>query len=411
MLSAIGARADKTAPDDAQLQNEAKEMAGLLGKSVQLSIDLGKMTGIEKAPEDEADRLRVALAALSAPLIAAQYKQTGRAPAENDLKRLSGALEAVLTFSENFTPDDAHIKALQEIEADGSATSAHQINVQYLHLFTPVIDAVSRFSFGQQEKSLMRDIAGRLTNEATLLRKEIFGDSLKDGAEKLAELALLRTLAAIYALSHNQEVEKLSAGSDGNEGDIKTVWKAFETRLSMLQVLGENLVPGSAKAQGGGDKAPPPPPKETPTEAPPQAPDETQTASPEQPAAPQAPAETPPATTPPAPPSSAPATTPPAGDAAAATGGPMSFFGAKKEDDTPATTPPAPEAPSAEPAAEPPQAPQEPPKPEESAETPPPPPAELPKESPPAEAPAEDKKKDDNQGGGPMSFFKKGDDE
>ena len=311
LLAALGgnANAPQEAEADKQLAADTQQTAELLAKSVQLSIDLGKMASIETAAEDEADTLRVALAALAGPMVAGQFKQLGRTPSDQDLSRITSSLEAVLTFSENFAGDATHTTALENLQASGQAVSAHQTNIQYLHLFIPVIEAVGKFAFGQQDKTLMRDIAGRLSNEAKLLRAEIFGESLSADDAKRAELGLLRTLAQIYAGAHERSIAK--AATDG--GDIKMVWDDFETQLSMLQTLGENLAP-DAGATNSGSTAPVSPAASAPAEQ-------------------AAPAETPQATSPLTPPPSAPAeqTAPPA--QASGGGGPMSFFTKKGDGD------------------------------------------------------------------------------
>lgn len=378
LLHAVGSAPPSADAPEKQLETDTQQAATLLAKAVQLSIDLGKMASIETASESDADTLRVALAALAGPMVAAQYKQLGRTPNEQDLARITGALDAVLTFSENFAGDNAHSEALENMSAAGQVVSAHQTNIQYLHLFIPVIEAVGKFAFGQQGKTLMRDIAGRLTNEAKLMRTALFGDVQDASEQKRIELGLLRALADIYAGAHERAIVK--AASDANAAsDIKVVWDDFENQLSMLQIIGENLSPAGASSASSVAPAPssPIPTAPPPLSAPPEAATPPATPPPSQaPAAPPPPiapaAETPPAS-------------PPAGG-----GGPMSFF-ANKPSDEPAA-PPAEAPPATPPAA-----------PETPATPPSPPPTETP-QAPPAAPPPSD-------GGSPMSFFTKKDDD
>lgn len=377
--------------DDTSTQSDAQAIASLLGKVVEVSIAMND--ALDLKPEDaQNDSLRVALAALAGPLVAGQYAQNFQIPKENDLKRIQAAMQAVLTFGDNFTPSPEHIERLRKLQNDqggGSAPiDAHQVNIQYVHAFIPVVNAVGTFSFGQPEQKLIMDIADRLVKNSIEMRESLLPE-LDGDDQKLAELGLLRALTQIYAACHSAETQRLSAMKDQEAPDASSmanVWKGFETRAAMLEALVRNILPGTAQRaaapassivpeQGKPYEAQelPVPVQETPPpvvapEAPPAAPP-------------------PPPASPAVPPASAPASPP-----AQSGGGPMSFFKkpGSEESSAPASPPPPP------PAAEPPPA--------------------APPAPPPAPPPAEKKEEDkgDSQsgsgsqsGGNPMSFFKK----
>ena len=408
------------APDkDGDLKIEAQAIAALLGKTVEASISLGDIMEINPA-EAQDDTLRVALAGLAGPLIAGQYKKRGTVPESPDIKKVTGALQAVLTFSDNFSPTPETVERLKNLEAGGQMVDGYQSQIQYIQAFVPVVEAVAAFPFGQPEAKLVMDVSDRLVKKAVQLREALLPDQNDEALQKRAELALLKSLAALYASCHHEETRKATSQNNETPANIESVWSAFDMRAAMMESLAGNIVPEGgqkrATSSGGGispdanpsappvapvAETPPPPATETPPSAPPQA-------APEAPP-PQEPPQTPPAAA--QPPAQPPADTPAAG------ANPMAMFAKPKADgagsDGAATpppvappsetpTPPPPPATEAPPAAPPPAAPEAPP-PQEPPQTPPPaqpeqPPAEQPPQNPPAS-------------GNPMSFFTKKDDE
>lgn len=373
----------RSAPEDGIA--EAQIMAALLAKTVQASIELGHSV-INDPAQPIDDSLRVALAALSSPLVAGQFETKRQVPDEAAVRKIVSSMQAVLTFSENFLPSAENVQRMKEIEAKGQSVDPSQALVQYVHCFVPVVEAIAAFPFGQPEQKLMIEVSGRLVKKAIELR-ETFLPSLGDeSAQKRAELSFLRALGLIYSAAHRAETEKALKQADTArmaELSVEPVWRAFETRAQMLEALAGHIASGTHTNAASGTKSPaaPPPAAAAPVNVPPivtpqpaaqqpppifQAqPPQQPTASPAQNAVPPAIFQQPPAA------SAPPAAQNPAGAS------PLSMF-AKKEDSAP---------PSAAPPAAPPifQAP-----PQQPA-------AELSPEQPPAS-------------GGPMSFFKKSED-
>lgn len=396
-------------PETAEsIEGDAQTIAGLLGKVVEVSISMNEALDLN-AQDAQDDALRVALAALAGPLVAGQYRQNARIPQDNDLKRLGAAMQAVLTFGDNFTPSPEHEARLKAIEAEGKPVDAHQISIQYVHAFIPVINAVGAFPFGRPEQKLIMDVSGRLVNRAVEMRESLL-PALSGDDQKLAELAILRALTSVYAACHTSETQRLAGMSDQtpDASSMEPVWQNFDTRSAMLEAVVKNILPADSAAPVAA--APTTPPVASPPAA--EAPQDTAAkpaifgggtaaaATPEPPA----PADTPPAASEtPAPP----ATPPPSEQPPAQGGNPMAFFGTPKEggeappsppEPPPITPPPTQEPPPASPAAAP--------------ETPPPadPPAQPPPATP-AVPPPEADKTDGSSGGSPMSFFTKKDEE
>ncbi len=274
-VSDSGEEPSAESPDELAGQ-DAQKIAELLARAVQVSIDIGKNMDLAAAV-DQGESVRVALAALSGPMVAGYYKQNRRIPADQDLKRIVTALQAVMTFSENFVPSPENTQRLEQIKAQGVPVDAMQVNIQYIQAFLPAVNAIGVFPFGRPEKKLMQDVSDRLVKEATRLRESVFGTSLPSDDQKFTELALLRSLACIYAECHRAETSRLmamdevartkQAESEGGALSLEPVWTAFDLRASMLEALGLGLGPGAQGASGQTEKEPVAP--EAPAETPP----------------------------------------------------------------------------------------------------------------------------------------------
>ena len=350
ILDKIGAPllgAADTAGDDA---DTAQTVASLLGKVVETSISMNQALDLT-ASDAQDDSLRVALAALAGSLVADQYKQKGKVPEAADLNRIQSAMSAVLTFGDNFALSPDHVSRLEKLKADGGIVDAHQINIQYVDALIPVINAVGAFPFGLPEQKLIMDVSDRLVRRTAEMRETLL-PGLSGDDEKLAELAILRATASVYASCHEAETQKLT-GSDADMPaslSIDPVWQAFETRTAMLEAVVKNIMPEGPLTQGNvapvpppiaaapveaapqEQAAPPPPPPAQPAEAPPEKPAIFGAKPSEESTPPPVEAPPPPPVTPvtPASPEPPPVATeaPPADQGAS--GNPMSFFGKKE---------------------------------------------------------------------------------
>lgn len=285
LMGAINAHSDGA--DDGQ--KDASAMAALLSESVKSGIALSQSMNL-KTDDGDADAIRVALASLSAQLIADTYKNTGRLPNENDSRRLAKALESVIVFADNFAPANEHMQRLQTLEGTPPFFDPVQTSIYSIHALLPVISALGEFSFGQSETRLLQDVAERLSAKSKELQQKFSPDS-----GKMGELMVLQALAQIYAACHRAETKRLHEAGDqgGGEVSMEGVWSALEKDVSMIDVLMVAMSGATVQStgkSGGGVK----PAVETPIEMP----------------APAAPPAAPP-----------PASAPPAGG-----GSPMSFF-------------------------------------------------------------------------------------
>ncbi|MBX2834864.1 MAG: hypothetical protein KTR28_07820 [Micavibrio sp.] len=391
---------------EADMKRDAQMMAAMLGKTVQASIELGNVMEVNPAEEGD-DSLRVALAALAAPLMAGQLEKKKNIPDDADIKRIVASLQPVLTFSDNFTPTDSNIERMEKASADGGVVDINQSHIQYVRAFVPVAQALSKFSFGQNEQKLVIEITKRLTERAQTMR-ETLAPGLSGDEAKRIELGLLPAIAQIYADAHEREIIK-----GGEAPSLDAVWAAFDMQVAFVEALSDSVMPaGGASVPAPQETAPvqdlsqapiqqeassaqpqqtaPPPifqaqPQQTaPQQAPPSQPEQQQASGQAAGGNPMSMFANKPADTPEAPPMQQQQAPPAQGQAAG--GNPMSMFASKPQD-------PALPAAAPQPQAHPPPAQEQP-----QVFTPP----------PQAQNTGDESEEGGDTGGDPMSFFKKG---
>lgn len=269
LMASILQAPGRGAADEAH--KDAQRMAELLARTTQASIEMGQAIDLGALP-DGGDSVRVGLAALAGGLIGTHYRQTGKAPADNDLRKMTAALQTVLTYSGNFMPGADAAARLSNLEPMGQRSDPQQTSLQYIHALIPVVSAVTSFPFGQPEQKLAMDVAARLVQRSMELREALL-PGLQDDEQKRAELSLLGVLAKIYAACHDAETARMMSLTEeqrtmGGVG-MDSVWKAFDIRTGILEALAKNMVPGSSgSASSSGSNAPAPPPA-PPPQAPP----------------------------------------------------------------------------------------------------------------------------------------------
>ena len=237
-------------------KHEAERVAELLGKTVQISIGLAGSMDIKDA---DGDSVRLALAAMAGPLIAAQYRATARVPGDGDIKRMIKALEAVLTFSDNFAPAADNTMRLENMAPGAVPADEGQVSIQYVGALVPVISAVASFPFGRAENKLVQEVADRLVQRSVQMGRSLLGDGVDEQTLKRSELQLLKALADIYVECHQAETRRLMTMDDaararvaeqaGGMLSMEPVWEAFERRAGMMEVLGKSAAPEAVAAR------------------------------------------------------------------------------------------------------------------------------------------------------------------
>lgn len=223
----------------------AQRLAELLNRSVQLGLSVADQMNVRD--EGQADGVHLSLTAFASPLMAGQYLLSGRVPGDTEIKRLSTALQAVLTFADNFTPAADSTLRIQSTEAGSQPADEAVIYVQTLTAFGPVFQVVNDYAFGKSENKIIQDISTRLLNKATELREGLFGTEQPIKTRRQIDLVLMKLLCNLYASCHTAEVRRLMALSDqakaGVAISLDPVWAAFDKQAAMAKVVAEQIVP------------------------------------------------------------------------------------------------------------------------------------------------------------------------
>lgn len=268
-ISEVAVR-QQMSPDPAQpgsLKPEAEQVAGLLTKSTQMSIGLADLVDMN-LPENEADSMRLALTSLSSPLIANIYRLAGRSPTDQEIERVTAALNAVISYADSFAPAADATARLSNLENDFVPSDEAQLSILYMSALLPAVNSVMSYSFGVPEKRLVQDVGERLVREAKVLRARMFPTMTDEKMIAKADLALLRIAASIYSQCHFAEMAKLMATEEqtrqGMAPAMTSLWQAFILRMQMIEVLGDVLIPGlrgeerQTVSSSGGGKSPTP---------------------------------------------------------------------------------------------------------------------------------------------------------
>lgn len=222
----------------------ASTMAELLSRSVQFGIALSAALNL-KGSDGEAAAIRMTMTALAASLVGELYKRTGKPPAETDIRKLQPAFDAILSFADQFAPDAETVERMKKLKPDALANDDHQVIMQYLQAFVPVVAEVSQYSFGRADRKLAQDVASRLSVRASAMRRSLFPDEAASG-HKALEARLLNVLCMLYLECHRAErmrLESLSEAdkSHGGEPSLDGLWALFEERAAMLEMLSSAL--------------------------------------------------------------------------------------------------------------------------------------------------------------------------
>lgn len=263
-------------PDPSQpstMRPEAEQVAGLLTKSTQMSIGLSELIDL-KLPENEADSLRLALTSLASPLVANIYRLAGRTPTDAEIDRVMAAMNAVFTYSENFSPASDATARMAVLDQDFYPADKVQIALMYMSALLPAVNSVMAYSFGVPEKKLIQDVTERLLEEAKDMRARMFPQLKTEREISQADLAVLRMATLIYSQCHFGEMAKLMATEEqarqGLAPAMTTLWAAFSLRMEMLEILADVMIPGeevpeTPVAAGGGEAVKPAPESKPPS--------------------------------------------------------------------------------------------------------------------------------------------------
>ena len=129
-------------PDD---QEEAERIAGLLKSTAELGLALSRQIDLRMVDDAAADGVRLSLATLAAPLIANVYRVSGRTRSTLDIERMTGAMQTVTLFADNYNAAADATARMQALDDPFAPADGPQVHLMTLHALMPAIYAISTF--------------------------------------------------------------------------------------------------------------------------------------------------------------------------------------------------------------------------------------------------------------------------
>lgn len=243
------ARMQGQTPEGSQAQ--AERCAELLSRSTQLSLSIAKVMNVGDEGGEDSDAVRVALAALSGPVVANQYRMTGQVPGDGELDTLEQAMRTVLSYGDKFGDTAESAARLERLDHEFVAGDRAQMHIQYLQILVPAVNAVMAFPFGQDPNTLIGEVAETLISRVRDMRERLF-PGLEGEAGARAEMGILRAAANLYAQCHFAEMTRLMSMNEnqreGQSMSMAPLWQAFDERMAMIQTMAAHIAPGAESA-------------------------------------------------------------------------------------------------------------------------------------------------------------------
>lgn len=283
-VTAVSLRAPDAAASDTR--KDAEKLAELIAKTVQASLGLSESLKVTST-DASGDAVRLALTASASPLIANYYTIAGKAPTDQDVKKMVTSMQAVLGFADNFAATAENELRLQNVDPDYVPGDKNQINIQFVSAMVPVINSIHAFSFGRSEEPLVKETGNRLLAKMDTVCIKIYGGTDAPKDNPALGIRVLKALSGIYASCHQEETVRVMSmapedrakltGDNAGLLPMDNIWTAFDQRVSMMVALGRSAFgmddepaqsqsqPDAATAaQPSEPKTPPPPPPPAP---------------------------------------------------------------------------------------------------------------------------------------------------
>ncbi|MCB9978628.1 MAG: hypothetical protein H6862_03360 [Rhodospirillales bacterium] len=261
LMRAIVAAPGQNAADPTE---QARFLADLLGKSVHGGMALAGLMNIN-GPDDKVDSIRLGLTSLLCEVLAAQVRETGRAPTDRDIERYLSSFQALLSFADGFSGAADAADRLRTIDpARAFLLDETQIDALFLRAFAPVIEAVATFPFGHSDRKLVQDVCEKLLAESRRIARAVPAEN--PVAARRRELLVLDALCPLYAACHTAQTRRLMAmdaaarsamaADNGGVLPMAPVWEAFALRVAMLESLANFPRTETGSITSGSDPAP-----------------------------------------------------------------------------------------------------------------------------------------------------------
>lgn len=246
LITAVSEVQSWSGPDDDTPEHDAELLARLISTTVSVSQKVADRIGAQQHPD--ADWVRWSVAAVMSPVVATQYRVTGKPLNDRDAGRIVSAVDAVAAFAGDYTEGGYGREAL-ELDDEPAAG----LRIKAVNALVPVIGAIARFAFGHPEQTLIRDVLQALQGRVDRVTQRLLDDRANAEERVRFELGILNAACQLYAECHYAEMDRLLDMSPEERADyarehnntlpMEPVWDAFDLRMEMLMTVATHLRP------------------------------------------------------------------------------------------------------------------------------------------------------------------------
>lgn len=246
LITAVSEVQSWSGPDGESPEHDAELLARLISTTVSVSQKVADRIGAQQHPD--ADWVRWSVAAVMSPVVATQYRVTGKPLDDREAGRIVSTVDAVAAFAAGYT-EGGYGRAALELDDEPAAG----LRIKAVNALVPVIGAIARFAFGHQEQTLIREVLQALQSRVDRATERLLDDRADAEEHVRFELGILNAAGQLYAECHYAEMDRLLDMSPEERADyarehnntlpMDPVWEAFDLRMEMLMTVATHLRP------------------------------------------------------------------------------------------------------------------------------------------------------------------------
>ncbi len=230
----------------ARSEEDARNLSSLVKTSMSLVRHISGRFSVNN-PE-KALAVRVGLIGFVGGIVADYYKIYGTLPDQDALFDLLGKVDAVLSGVDlKKWVSEASLTGWNS----GYRRSDTVLSTTQLEVGASVIQAVTRFSFGFEPEAMVTYLVDEIKKKVQKIAERLVFSNQALWERDMLESVLIKSLASLYVECHMEEIARLNGLTEQEQQDyikkydgaysLDPVWKAFDMRVHMLQILADHL--------------------------------------------------------------------------------------------------------------------------------------------------------------------------
>lgn len=230
----------------ARSEEDARALSSLVKTSMSLVRHISSRFSVNNPEKSLA--VRIGLMGFVGSIVSDHYKTFAVLPDEDALFELLSKVDTVLSRIDLQ-------KWIQDVGVNDWRAAYHRSDAVFsagqLDAAAVLIQSVTKFNFGYENEALLTFVMDELSNKVShIVDRLSFSNELLWQRDML-ELTLIKTLATLYNECHMEEIVRLNSLTEEEQQEyisqyegsysLEPIWKAFDMRVHMLQVLADHL--------------------------------------------------------------------------------------------------------------------------------------------------------------------------